>query len=196
MESRVNAFADDIRSLLTFVQQERPKLWKLASDTCWAWYPNTTQTARDCAELYGISVVQASGIIAAFSIRTRWHKNLEDVATFMETGTCKGLKLRVKKAAAIMALGMFATWDDVRKVLNGKKIVRFAHNILHGNSSIMATIDVWMCRIMHIVHSKLSKIVGLYEDAELAVQIVAAELQMPVPVAQAFMWVCVRGRAD
>ena len=196
MVHNVDAMTNDIRALLTYVQTEKPKVWKLALDTCWTWYPNTTQTAIDCAEMYNISVVQAAGIIAAFSIRTRWHKNLEDVMTFMDTGECAGLKLRVKKARAILALGVNATWEDVAKVLNGKKVVRFAHNILHGNSSIMATIDVWMCRVMHIAHKKLSKIVGLYEAAEQAVMIVASELMMPVPVAQAFIWVCVRGRAD
>lgn len=196
MTHNIDAMVDDIRSLLTFVQHERPKVWTLASETCWSWYPNTTQVARDCADAYGISVVQAAGIIAAFSIRTRWNKNLEDVVTFLDTGMCKGLKLRVKKARAILLLGVNATVDDVARILNGKKIVRFFNNILFGNNSIMATIDVWMCRVMHIAHKKLSKIVGLYEAAEQAVMIVASELMMPVPVAQAFIWVCVRGKAD
>lgn len=192
----VDAMVDDCFALLNYVQQERPKLWTIAQEACMAWYPNTTQVAVDCAEMYGLSVIQAAGIIAAFSIRTHWVRNLKDVMIFMDGGKTYGLQIRNRKAQAILDLGVDATVEDVARVLHGKKIVRFFHNILFGNQSWMATIDTWMCRIMHISKEKVGRIKGLYEAAEQAVVIVARALNMPIPAAQALLWVCVRGRAD
>jgi hypothetical protein len=196
MTHNIDAMVDDIRNMLTFVQTERPNVWKLAQERAWNWYPETTKTAEDCAELFGISVIQSAGIIAAFSIRTHWVRNIQDVFIFLNGGKTYGLSVRNKKAQGILDLGVDATIEDVARILNGKKIKRFFHNVLFGNRSWMATIDTWMCRIMHISKEKVGRIKGLYEAAEQAVMIVAAELMMPVPVAQAFMWICVRGRAD
>lgn len=170
-----------------------PDLAKLAWDYGQTWYRDAHDFAWKLSNTYGISLMQAAGIMAATSIRTRWEANLADAMLAAGGLLRTGLKLRYQKSDAILALPESHTLGDVLQVLRGPKISAFAQNILDPESRV-ATIDVWMCRALGIPHARAKG--QVYENAQTACQNVADGLGIPVPTLQAIVWVMVRGKAE
>ena len=195
---RIDKFASALRTLITRSLQVNPVFADTAIVQSFAWYDDAHAYALELSERYGLPLIVASGIVAAMSIRTRWNKNLADAELFLRGGKVKGLKIRVNKASALLDAEEHWNDDDVSwalKILGGRKIQSFAHNIMYHNASDKATIDVWMCRAFGVEQNAL-KSGGLYDDCEQAVQRVAKELEMPVPAVQALVWILIRGKAE
>jgi hypothetical protein len=158
------------------------------------WYQDAHEFANTIAQRAEISLVKAAGIVAAFSIRTHWSRNLKDTVLFLGQHTIGGLKIRVNKAQAILNLPDDASEDDVLDVLRGPKIRAFARNIIDPNGR-EATIDVWMARALDLPHKEFAKR-DTYNAAQDAVRTVADSLGVPVPELQARIWILVRGKAE
>lgn len=165
------------------------ELESLARREAFNWYDHSNTFANNVAVSFGLTLHQAAGIIAAFSIRTRWDNNVADVTQFLETGAVKGLKLRANKSRDILESS--GTAEEVSRILNGPKTQRFARNIAGDLHSV--TIDVWMCRLLGLEHKHAKG--KVYDIAEDAVRSVAQTVGMEPAVFQAYLWILVRGEA-
>lgn len=171
-----------------------PELAMLAWDYGQKWYADAHDFAWKISNTYGITLEQAAGLMAATSIRTRWDANLRDALLAAAGLLTVGLRIRIDKAAAIMALPEDdAGQEAVLNILRGPKIKAFMQNILDPQGRV-ATIDVWMCRAFGVPHKDAKG--KTYDQMQEAVRIVADSLEVPVPTLQAIVWVLVRGKAD
>ena len=150
------------------------------------WYSEANDLAQHLTTLGDLDFDQAACIIAVFSIRQRWSKNVE-LATRFASGE---RDLPVMGAINRIAENII-TYDDPYSALHGDKTNAFAHNI--AGDILAVTIDVWMIRA---VDGDTSKSLGKKAYRDLANDLTAAALDYGMyPAAfQALVWILVRGK--
>lgn len=111
------------------------------------WYDDANELAEYLTTLGDLTFDQACCIIAAFSIRQRWERNVE-LATRFARGE---RNLPVTGAVNRIAENIVA-FDDPYSALNGPKTNAFAHNIAGDLESV--TIDTWMIKAAGLDNKK------------------------------------------
>lgn len=159
-----------------------------------AWYDVARADAARIAGLYGLSVEQAAGIIAALSPRNRWSVNVSQAE-------------RVAAAAAMGAECPAVSTGDNRKkawactrvidpldVLTGPKVRRFYQNIIGDQSAV--TVDVWAARLAEGENNENAPRGRRYDLIESAYVTAAAIIGDVSPRdVQAATWIHIRGAA-
>lgn len=105
------------------------------------WYLDAHNYAKYLARTFNVSLIVASGVIAALSPVKQWEQNKKVAHTFIKSGGTSGghMKQFLDKAGLILQLA--ESEEDVVRILNGRKIVAFFLNILHPNDPSRVTID-------------------------------------------------------
>lgn len=100
------------------------------------WYAEAFRQASDLAEINGISVSSAVGIIAVLSPRVEWHRNIALAWTVVRTGTATGvLTANLRKAQRILE------GEHAENVMGGEKVTSFYRNIMSSGMDTGVTID-------------------------------------------------------
>lgn len=118
------------------------KTFLMASDSDrYDWYLDAHNYAKYLASTFGVSVIVASGVIAALSPVKQWEQNKKVAYTFIKSGGTSGGHIKQFLEKARLILQMAETEEDVVTILSGRKIVSFFLNILHPNDPSRVTID-------------------------------------------------------
>ena len=101
-----------------------------------AWYGVAKSIAIVLAENYGVSTVQAIGVLAALSPRNKWSRNVVDaealISAYVAAGSEQAMLTKVctfgaNKAKAIKVLDAGAcTFTTILEILSGPKLREFA----------------------------------------------------------------------
>lgn len=109
-----------------------------AVHTGYNWYQDAHRIARDWAQEFGLTTLQAAGVIAALSPNTSWEMNLEIAEEFLRTGTCGHTGTMLSKAGQCIVSNSV---EESLEILNGMKISNFFLNILFPDIQTGVTID-------------------------------------------------------
>ena len=150
-----------------------------------AWYRASQHEAQRIAELSGVTIVVAAGVIAALSPRVQWAVNVRMAEALCRTGVTGGLARSVAAARRIM------DGEDPLEVLTGPKTNAFFRAIMGDEDA--AVVDVWMMRAVGLNRSKLTS--KQYEAVAAALRSAAARAGLPTAEFQAQVWTTIRGRA-
>jgi len=148
------------------------------------WYDDAKEVALEVARNLECSLEVGASIVAAFSPRQTWGRNVINAIEFSHGKHVPGLANNMNMAINSMSLGFDA--------LNGQKTNAFARNIAGDTDAV--TIDVWMIRAAGL---DAAKGVNKTEYNMLAdcVRIVAKEFGLAPAVMQALIWIVARGEA-
>lgn len=150
-----------------------------------AWYANANSFARELSVSSGLSVEVTASVIAAFSPRCPWSRNLFLASEFLAGNPVGALGASIRNAEYAVVAGFDA--------LKGRKTNAFARNIA-GDLSVV-TIDTWMIKAAGLDSSKsLNK--TTYTELSDSTKIAAEVYDLKPAVAQALIWIIVRGSAD
>jgi len=147
------------------------------------WYLDAEKVAHQVAENLETNLEVGASVVSAFSPRERWATNVSKAISFSLGKDVVGLPNNLKMANASLSLGF--------KALNGPKTNAFAKAIAGDENAVV--IDVWMLRAVGI--EKKSPSQSQYKEMANAVTKVAIELGLTPRVAQALIWIVVRGSA-
>jgi hypothetical protein len=110
-----------------------------------AWYPVASSVCQTLADSYGVSYIQAVGVVAALSPRNRWERNIADAESLIKTyqtdpESAANVKVCTfgsgkQKALKILALPML-TAEEMLTILNGPKLREFASCIMGDSSEV------------------------------------------------------------
>ncbi len=148
------------------------------------WYNDAQAVALDVARNLGTHLEIGASIVAAFSPRQTWGRNVINAIEFSHGNFVPGLANNRAMAETAKHIGFDA--------LNGQKTNAFARNIAGDTNAV--TIDVWMIRAAGL---DASKGVNKTEYNMLAdcVRTVAKEFGLAPSVMQALIWIVARGEA-
>lgn len=154
-----------------------------------AWYPAARAIAEDIADATGVTVVQAVGIIAHLSPRTRWVDNVHRAWLIATTGTCPGLtRNRDKAVQASVTDDPYLTFGE-----GAHKTKAFFANICGDTGRVC--VDTWAARVAGVEGQDLSSravylaIQDAYVAAAYARGINPREMQ-------AITWCAIRGTGE
>ena len=148
------------------------------------WYSEAQDIARELSIRYNEPLDRVACVIAAFSPRTTWAKNVVNAQNFLAGETVPTLTNNVNMARNGLRDGFTA--------LKGRKTNAFAHNI--AGYSNYVTVDVWMIRAAG--YNRLDANKGMY-DLISDVVIDLASLYGITPMQmQALIWIRARGSAE
>lgn len=104
------------------------------------WYQNARQECEMLASEFGISAIQACGIVAALSPNLRWDRNIRAARAILNGENSEAYPANEYKARRILA------GDSVESVLfahktSGLKVQAFYSNILNSGMDSVVTID-------------------------------------------------------
>ena len=155
-----------------------------------SWYQEANDFGHHLTTLGDLTFDQACVIIATYSIRQRWAKNV-DLATRFAEGERDLPTLGALNRIAENAI----RFDDPYTALNGNKTWSFAHNIAGDLDAV--TLDVWMLRSAGLDHKKTP---GKKLYLELAESVRNAALlfdlgSLKPAQYQALVWIITRGAA-
>jgi hypothetical protein len=157
------------------------------------WYDEANDLASHLTTLGDLDFDQACCIIAVFSIRQRWEKNVE-----LATRFAKGERNLPVMGAIGRIADNIVTYDDPYSALNGQKTNSFARNISGDLDAV--TIDVWMIRAVDLDPKKsLSKGVynsvssALIEASQIGVSFEGKIVYLKPAQYQALVWIIIRG---
>ena len=155
----------------------------------YAWYPLVHDWVKVYAVNHNIEPIPAMGAFAIlsqnklvelnvlnFQLLVQEHHANYSVELFKE----RSHKTAIKARACLRD-------GDIGNV-KGSKIISFFDNILNGNASISHTTDLWMWRALNLTARKTIDHRGI----QIAAMRVAGEMNIPVPVLQAYVWIVVR----
>jgi thermostable 8-oxoguanine DNA glycosylase len=148
------------------------------------WYVDAEKIAEQVARNLDISLENGASIVSAFSPRERWATNVAKSIAFSLGEKPVGLSNNLKMAENAKLIGF--------KALNGPKTNAFAKAIAGDENAVV--IDVWMLRAVGI--EKKSPSQSQYKEMANAVTKVAIELGLTPRVAQALIWIVVRGSGE
>lgn len=181
------------------------ELWRLAEDFAPLWYKDAQDFTFEVADTFDVHPYIVAGIVSAFSIQTRWHKNKEHVLCFFTGDRIdQGFAIRLTKAEELLAYGEYCKWHDIypdvtviERILNGQKIRRFFLTILFPDIEDVVVIDTWECKILGITVQELDW-KGVYELLEdMIIEVMCDVYGFDTPsTAQAFTWIIARGKVD
>lgn len=149
------------------------------------WYNDAQEVALEVARNLETSLEVGASIVAAFSPRQTWGRNVINAIEFSHGNFVPGLANNMNMAVKSLNMGFDA--------LNGQKTNAFARNIAGDTNAV--TIDVHMIKAAGL---DASKGVNKTEYNLLAdcVRIVAKEFGLAPSVMQALIWVVQRGSAS
>jgi len=150
-----------------------------------AWYTEARSICRELAIDNGVTLDIAAGVVAAFSPRQFWSRNILVASEFLRTGKARGVLKRSLATAERVRV------DGPTTALNGRKTRAFYDNLTGSYESV--TIDVWMLRVVQWPVNSLS--LSQYDNLERLFQQVAREVGLEPAHLQAALWVPARGRA-
>jgi len=146
------------------------------------WYANANRVAFDLTTMdASLSIEQASSIIAAFSPRVHWSRNIMLAKSFVAGLPVGCLKTSIKNAERARLIGFDA--------LNGLKTNAFARAVAGDKNAVV--IDTWMIKPFGMKSVNKSE----YMTAANAVRRVATEFNISPADMQAIIWVASRGKA-
>jgi len=167
----------------TAIARNYRKIVKSATDadilTATVWYVEAESIAREISD----DVEIGASVIAAFSPRQRWSKNVEHARDYMHGFNPRTLGNNLRMAHAALNSGFDA--------LNGLKTNAFARAISGDDNAVV--IDVWMMRAAGFETDSPNK--SQYAMASEAVRRIAREKDISPRVAQALIWILIRGEA-
>lgn len=152
-----------------------------------AWYRRARETSHAIAVESGLEPRAAAGILAAWSPRNQWVRNVRAARSTARGEYAGGLEASRVKAEAI------ARGADPLEVLSGRKTASFYRNILGDESAV--TVDVWAARVAGVSEAALKRR-GAYDAVQHAYRSAARARGMSPARAQAAAWVAIRGRAE
>lgn len=152
-----------------------------------AWYANARAEASSIAVESGLEPTAAAGIIAAWSPRNQWGRNVAVARSTARGDYAGGLEASRVKAEAI------ARGADPLEVLCGRKTAAFYRNIIGDETAV--TVDVWAARVAGVSEAALKRR-GAYDAVQSAYRAAARARGMTPARAQAAAWIVIRGRAD
>ena len=151
------------------------------------WYPNAGYDCEDIAEESGISLAQACGVVAAWSPRMRWSKNLEVARQHLQGKKNLGLSQSARRADNVLVHGI-----EALDTPTGPKTYNFAWNLFGDYYAV--TIDIWM---MSAAGLDTDRPTGLqYRELASAVRRLAKRHNMQPAEMQALIWIAARGSAE
>jgi len=145
------------------------------------WYEEAGEHAERIAWHLDSTLEVAACVIAAFSPRQAWVRNLQHAYTYAQGGTIPGLRIWTVMADASLTGGFDA--------LKGPKTNAFARNIAGDVDAV--TIDSWMMRAAGMSGLDSPTVVQYRRIAD-AVRALAAELGMTPRGMQALIWLRIR----
>lgn len=164
-----------------------------------AWYPTALSIAHTLADQYGVTVIQAVGVIAALSPRNKWARNVADAEALIRTyqidaeaaAAVKVCTFNTGKAKALEILASPGlTADDLAALLKGPKLQEFAACILGDPTEVCIdghAYSIWLGD--RVTLADVPSIgVKLRREIKAAYREAAAELGIPAPELQAVTW--------
>jgi len=148
------------------------------------WYDDAKDVALEVARNLGSTLEIGASIVAAFSPRQTWGRNVINALSFSQGNHVAGLANNMTMANNSLVLGFDA--------LNGQKTNAFARNIAGDTNAV--TIDVWMIRAAGLDAAKgVNK--SEYNLLADCVREVAKSFGLTPAAMQALIWIVARGEA-
>jgi len=148
------------------------------------WYMEAEKVAEQVAENLDTTLEVGASVVSAFSPRERWTSNVAKAIAFSLGESVTGLSNNLKMANASLILGFDA--------LKGQKTNAFARAIAGDENAVV--VDVWMMRAAGY-DGETSPNKTQYKEISEAVVRIAEKFGMTPRVAQALIWIMVRGSA-
>ena len=148
------------------------------------WYMEAEKVAQEVAENLDASLEVGASVVSAFSPRERWTSNVAKAISFSLGEKVTGLSNNLKMAQGSLTLGFDA--------LKGQKTNAFARAIAGDENAVV--VDVWMMRAAGY-DGESSPNKTQYKEISEAVVRIAEKFAMTPRVAQALIWILVRGSA-
>lgn len=149
------------------------------------WYLDAETVAREVATNLGTTLEIGATVVSAFSPRERWTRNVSNAIKFSLGEQLTGvLGNNLRMANAGLTLGFDA--------LKGQKTNAFARAIAGDENAVV--IDVWMLRVLGI--EKKTPNQSQYKEMAKAITTVATKYGLTPRVAQALIWIIVRGSGE
>lgn len=149
------------------------------------WYTEANAHAYDISKRAKVTMPEAAGIIAAFSPRTPWKRNLKLAHAYAAGKPTPTLAANRAAADRIRAHGL--------ESLTGPKVAPFARAIAGDPDAVV--IDIWMMRAAGVHDRAAPSPVQLRRISE-AVRTLARRHRMHPRDMQALLWIRARGSAD
>jgi len=153
-----------------------------------AWYPRVQDMAHELARAFDVSLESAASVLAAFSPLTPWARNVFLATEFFHGRATPTLPTSIAAAQRSLTMGFAAFGKDATKTH------AFARNIA-GDLDRFVTIDSHMVKASGIGGPAKVNNDSEYMLLSQAVIEVAEEFALQPAVAQAIIWVAVRGSA-
>ena len=153
-----------------------------------SWYSDAERECEELALQHEIPVAVACGVVAAWSPRMPWKRNLEVAGLWLQGETGLGLGSSVVRANAVMREGISALNKPT-----SPKTYNFALNLFGDTDAV--TIDVHMIRAAGIDDRDAPTTVQ-YREMVAAVRRLARRWRMQPRDMQALIWIMQRGRTD
>jgi hypothetical protein len=167
------------------------------------WYGTAAAIVSDVAALSGDTPETVAAVIAEYSPRTTWDRNVAGAYALCIAGTRAPGLMGANHERAVRALNVGRAGGDPVASVNGPKTNSFARNILGDRTAV--TVDVWAARIAMAPDYKRGAGIdveralgraGGYDAVANAYRCVAARLGVDPTTLQAATWVRSRnGRA-
>lgn len=149
------------------------------------WYTEAQTIARELSITSGYSLESTASVIAAFSPRCPWARNVFLATEFLNGRNVATLGNNIRAANRALELGFDA--------LNGAKTNAFARNIAGDLSAV--TIDTWMIKAAGMDNKK-----GVNKSQYKLLAGIITELAEEHGIApaqlQALIWIVIRGAAE
>jgi len=173
------------------------------------WYPRAYRFARDLAYSAGISIDQASAIMAVLSPRLRWQHNLDDADRVAHGSSDNVAALGPNLVKAWNILEATDT-DTINGIVGGRKVRSFWRNIRYPNNSLDVTLDGWMATgfrgaleatsgLSDLSPTRCAKLLyvrGSYDAISDGVRVAADRHAISPSALQAILWIVWRGSAE
>lgn len=157
------------------------------SQAC-SWYSDAERQCEELAYQHEIPVAVACGVVAAWSPRMPWKRNLEVADAWLRGETGLGLGSSVVRARDVMRWGISALDKPT-----SPKTYNFALNLFGDTDAV--TIDVHMIRAAGIDDRDAPTRVQ-YREMVAAIRRLARRWRMQPRDMQALIWIMQRGRTD
>lgn len=149
------------------------------------WYTEAQTIARELSITSGYSLESTASVIAAFSPRCPWVRNVFLATEFLNGNKVATLGSSIRNAEKSLTMGFDA--------LNGAKTNAFARNIAGDLNAV--TIDTWMLKAAGMDSNKgVNK--SNYEMLSGIVRELAGQYGIAPAQLQAIIWIVVRGSAE
>lgn len=151
------------------------------------WYRNAGYDCQNIAAEFRISLAQACGVVAAWSPRMRWNKNLEVARQHLQGKKNLGMRNSARRADNVLVHGI-----EALDTPTGPKTYNFAWNLFGDYYAV--TIDTWMLSAAGLEIDRPTSL--QYRELAAAVRRLAKRHRMQPAEMQALIWIAARGSAN